>query len=193
MRPDLAPAAGTLRSNETKCAADSRFLLADDERWYVANTLPHQEDRAETQLLQQGFRPFLPRMIKTVRHARKLRNVKAPVFPGYIFIAFDSVRDRWHSINGTWGIRRLMTANDKPIPVPRGVTEAFVESCGADHIMRFDGGLSAGQSVRVIQGPFVDLIGRIERIDAKGRVKILLEIMGGEIAATFPRTALRVA
>jgi len=170
-----------------------RFALADDERWYVAQTLPCQELRAEAQLRQQGFCPFLPQMIKTVRHARKLSNVRVPVFPGYIFVAFAQTRHRWQSISSTWGVRRLILANEYPVPVPRGLTEVFIDACVVDGIFRFDDGLVVGHTVQVVQGPFVDLIGCIERIDANGRVKILLDIMGGKVSAVMPRAALRVA
>ncbi len=174
-------------------ALSQRLVLAEGERWYVAQTLPHQEIRAEVQLRQQGFRPFLPQMIKTVKHARKLRNVRAPVFPGYIFVAFAQLRDRWQSIGSTRGVRRLIMANERPIAVPPGLTEAFIDASAVDGIFRFDGGLVVGQTVKVVRGPFVDLIGCIDRIDANGRVKILLDIMGGEVSAVLPRAALRVA
>jgi transcription elongation factor/antiterminator RfaH len=192
-QPDRWPNEPLPYSENGAAALQPRFRLAENERWYVAQTLPYQELRAEVQLRQQGFWSFLPRMIKTVRHARKMHDVKAPVFPGYIFVAFDQLRDRWQAVNSTLGVRRLIVANDRPVPVPRGLTETFIESCGVDDVMRFDGGLSSGQSVRVIRGAFVDLIGRIEQIDANGRVRILLDMMGGEVSVVLSRASLRVA
>src|SRR5208283_4434114 len=78
--------------------------LSAGERWYVARTLPNREAGAASQLEAQGFRVFLPRIARTVRHARKMRRVRAPAFPAYLFVALDLNRDRWRSVNGTFGL-----------------------------------------------------------------------------------------
>src|SRR5712691_7686334 len=58
------------------CGMGSAFpSLITGERWYVVQTLPCREEKARIQLAAQGFRTFLPRYIKTVRHARKLSTV----------------------------------------------------------------------------------------------------------------------
>jgi len=75
------------------CPADFAALAAG-ERWYVVHALAHGEERAQCRLAAQGFRSFLPRHVKTVRHARKLRSVRAPFFPRYLFVVLDLTRDR---------------------------------------------------------------------------------------------------
>ena len=55
-----------------------------------------------------------------------MRNVIAPVFPGYIFVSFNSERDRWRSINGKLGVGRLIATQQQPVRVPRGVVEALI-------------------------------------------------------------------
>ncbi len=41
-----------------------------------------------------------------------------------------------------------------------------------------------------LAGAFAERIGRLQRLDSKGRVRLLLDIMGGEIAVTLPSAAL---
>jgi transcription antitermination factor NusG len=60
----------------------------------------------------------LPKRVKTIRHARKLTNVTAPLFPGYIFVQLDLTRDRWRSVNGTFGIASLIMQGERPHAVP---------------------------------------------------------------------------
>jgi hypothetical protein len=55
-------------------------------------TQPNRELRAKGQLENQAYEVFLPRRLKTVRHARKLTNVAAPFFPCYLFIRLDLTR-----------------------------------------------------------------------------------------------------
>jgi len=171
----------------------SDLQLNPGERWYVVQTLPHREAVAAQHLCAQGFRSFLPRFRKTVRHARKLRHVLAPVFPGYMFVVLDVQRDRWRSVNGTFGVARLVTAIDRPEPVPVGIVEALQSSSDLVGLVRFDSELVAGQKVRVLSGPFAQAIGALERLDDNGRVRVLLDMMGGKIPAVIDRMALTAA
>jgi transcription antitermination factor NusG len=144
-------------------------------------------------LAPKGFRSFLPRLHKTVRHARSLREVIAPVFPGYIFVVLNPERDRWRSINGTFGVARLVSARQRPIPVPTGVVEALLASIDELGLVRFDRGLKPGQPVRVVAGPFAQVLGVLQRLDANGRVQVLLNIMGRDAAVMMARADLTAA
>lgn len=169
------------------------LALKDSERWYVVHTRSGREARAEQQLLAQGFRVYLPRMTRTVRHARKLRTTNVPVFPNYLFVVLDVHRDRWRSINGTFGVTSLVMARDMPDPVPCGVIEQLLEYTDETGLTRFDCDLREGQSIRVTAGPFARVLGRLERLDVNGRVRVLLDIMGGEVPALIARSALEAA
>ena len=167
--------------------------LRGREQWYVAQTLYHREKIAQLHLRAQGFRPFFPHFRKTVRHARKLREVVAPVFPGYIFVIFDTKRDRWHSINGTMGVSRLLTALKRPVPVPADVVEALIGAIDGSGCVVLGADLRVGQAVRVVAGPFVGGLGVLERLDGKGRVRVLLSIMGGQAPLMIDRADLAAA
>jgi transcription antitermination factor NusG len=169
---------------------DCDFQLRGGERWFVAQTLYHREKLASLHLAAQNFRVFLPQFCKTVRHARKLREAIAPVFPGYIFIALDLERDRWRSINGTIGVAHVLCAEGRPIPVPTGVVETFICCLDDAGLVRFDRDLSPGQSVSVMAGPFARTKGVLERLDGKGRVRVLLEIMGAAVSVAMDSVQL---
>ncbi len=165
----------------------------DCERWYVAQTIARCEARAEQQLRAQEFRTFLPRVQRTVRHARKLRTVLTPAFPGYVFIRLDPARQRWRAVNGTFGVGRLITASEMPLPVPHGVVETLLDYVDEKGVAHFERDLKIGQAVRVKDGPLAAALGRLVRLDAGGRVRVLLEIMGSEIYATLEREKLEAA
>jgi len=169
------------------------LVLTRDERWYVVRSLPRQETRAEFQVVNQGFRVFLPRISKTARHARRLRTVHSAIFPTYMFVILNLGRDRWRSINGTFGVGSLIMAGETPQPVPFGIVEQLLDYVDDQGFVRFDRNLREGQSVRVTSGPFVNAIGCLERLDANGRVRVLLDIMGGKVPALLDRSALEAA
>lgn len=150
-------------------------------RWYAASVFPGKEDVAERHLRMQGFHSFVPRFEKTTRHARRIETRPAAYFPGYMFIALDVALQRWRSVNGTFGVRSLIMQGERPLPVPSGLVERFIALTGRDGLLDFSGGLAAGASVRILSGPFAEMIGRLDRLDPAGRARVLVAIMNGEI------------
>lgn len=63
------------------------------------------------------------------------------------------------------------------------MVEALVAACDARNVLRFDGNgrLRIGDRVRILAGPFADKFGVLERLGDQGRVRLLLEIMGGRV------------
>jgi transcription antitermination factor NusG len=171
----------------------SSLELGPGERWFVARVLTHQENRAQFNLHRLGFRSFLPRLRRTVRHARKLRDTLNPLFPGYIFVIIDLSKHRWRSINGTFGVASLIMGGEQPMPVPPHVVEALVASCESHGVVRLDDGLEIGQKVRILSGPFAETICRLAHLDDRGRVGVLLEIMGMEVPTQLDRSAIASA
>jgi transcription elongation factor/antiterminator RfaH len=165
------------------------LALEGDERWFLVHTLPRSEGRAEVHLRAQSFRTYLPQISKTIRHARRFRDVQAPLFPRYMFLILDLSRDRWLSVRSTVGVSALVTCEGRPVPVPAGVVEALISSYDQT-LERLDFGLARGQSVRILSGPFADLIGTLDRLDAGGRTRVLLEIMSTAVPVTIDRQAL---
>jgi transcription elongation factor/antiterminator RfaH len=164
--------------------------LAVGERWFLAHTQPSSESKAELHLRAQGFRIHLPQIQKTIRHARQLKTVRAPLFPRYLFIILDLDRDRWLSVRSTVGISRLFTTQDgRPVPVPFGIVESLIDQSDGS-VTRLDAGLVKGQQVRILCGPFADFIGTLERLDGAGRVQILLKLMGTAVPVSVHRSVL---
>lgn len=156
--------------------------LSDGERWYAVHTLPFAEARAEGQLARQGFRSFQPKRRKTVRHARKMSTVEAPFFPRYLFVVLDLARHQWRKVNGTFGVSRLVMRGEEPHPVPRGVVETLIATADARGILQFGDKLQVGAAVRLMAGPFAEQLAILDHLDDTGRVRVLLDILGRQVA-----------
>jgi transcriptional antiterminator RfaH len=155
--------------------------LCEGERWYAVHTLPLREAYAQGHLRNQAFQTFLPKRRKTVRHARKLRAVEAAFFPRYLFIVLDLSRHQWRSVNGTFGVSRMVMRGEEPHPVPCGLVEALIEMADADGILQFSQQLKVGSPVRLLAGPFADHLAILDRLDDAGRVRVLLDILGRQV------------
>jgi transcription antitermination factor NusG len=163
------------------------------ERWYAVRALARQEIRARAQLENQNFRTFLPLGLKTVRHARKMQTVSAPFFPRYLFVALDLTWQRWRSVNGTIGAAGLVMQGDLPQPVPHGVVETLIGLTDARGLLQFSRDLRVGDRVRIVAGPFFESLAICERLDDGGRVRVLLDIMGGQVPVQMHRDFLIAA
>jgi transcription elongation factor/antiterminator RfaH len=166
--------------------------LARPARWYLVHTRPNSERKAEINLQAQGLKTFLPQIEKTIRHARRLATVRRPLFARYLFVSLDIGRDRWISINSTIGVSRLVAQESTPIAVPFGVVETLLTHSDAG-LTRLDHSLAQGQRVRILSGPLADFTATVMRLDARRRVDVLLEIMGGAVSVSVDRRALAPA
>jgi len=158
----------------------------EGRRWRLVRTLTSREIFAAEQLQRQGFSVFLPKQMKTVRHARRIRVALAAYFPGYLFVQLDLARDRWRSVNGTLGVAHLVGQGEHPAAVPQGVVEALMEAADERGVL-VGPPLKAGQTVRITAGAFADQLAVIERLDDAGRVRVLLEIVGGQVLVSLRR------
>ena len=166
--------------------------LTQGARWYLVHARPNCERKAELNLRAQGLTTFLPEIEKTIRHARRLANVRRPLFARYLFVSLDVHRDAWSSINSTIGVSRLVAQDGRPAAVPFGIVEALLAHSDAG-LTRLDHSLAQGQRVRILSGPLAEFTATIMRLDARRRVDLLLEIMGSAVTVSVDRRALAPA
>lgn len=156
--------------------------------WYVVSTRPNQESRAAQHLARQGFAPLLPQIRKTRRHARKIEIIAAPLFPGYLFIAFDAARQAWRAVNGTCGVQRLICQGDRPVPLPESFVAQLLARRDDDGFFAApEPGLRRGDQVRLLAGPFADCVASILRLGEGERVWLLLDVLGRAVTTETAR------
>jgi transcriptional antiterminator RfaH len=161
-----------------------------NRRWYAVQTKTGRETFADANLLRQGYRTFLPQSYRTIRHARKITTVRSAFFPGYLFVSLDVAQERWRSIDGTFGVVRIVKAQERPIAAPEGLVEALVAATGADGLVDRAGVLAPGATARFIGGPFADQLAVVEAMTGPERVRVLLSIMNQTVPVEARRSAL---
>ena len=161
-----------------------------EPRWFAVNTQPQREELAALHLLDQGHQVFLPRHARLVRHARKLEQRVTALFPGYLFVRLDPERARWRAVNGTRGVRAILSDGDRPLPVRRGVVEAIMAETGPGGVLAMPDELHTGDRVRVFDGPFADLSGTVQGLSGAERVRVLLDLMELAVPVSLPRQNL---
>ena len=156
--------------------------------WYVVNTHPHQEGRAEANLRQQDYDVCLPRLLRTRRHSRRTDTVSAPLFPGYLFVGLDRRAQAWRAINSTFGVRQLLCHGDSPRPIESGFVEALRTTMDERGVVTLPpDSFECGQPLRLLAGPFADRIGTMLRVADKDRVALMLNLLGREVEVLVSR------
>ncbi|WP_414464656.1 transcription termination/antitermination NusG family protein [Hyphomicrobium sp. DY-1] len=59
-------------------------------------------------LRNQGYEVYVPVLRKQIRHARQVREVLRPLFPGYLFARLTHSTMRWRPILSTVGVRSVV-------------------------------------------------------------------------------------
>lgn len=152
-------------------------------RWYVVQTQFRGETQAARELANQAFEVFLPRYQKKCRHARKVSLVAAPLFPNYLFVRLDPPRQRWRSINGTRGVRRVIASQEGPIPVPDALIAVLRTRLDAQGfvMMSLRPDFAPGEVIRIRSGSFAEVIGLFDGFRDHDRVAVLLDLLGGRV------------
>jgi len=153
--------------------------VGDASRWYAVWTRSRHEQVVRTQLDEKQVTAFLPTMTRWSRWKDRKKQIDVPLFPGYVFVNFDVDQVGWRAINGTRGVRRLLTSERlTPLPMP--------DDAMASLIGKYDGRASAagpdfqaGDSVLIVSGPFAEQYATVESLDDKGRVRLLFALLGG--------------
>lgn len=163
--------------------------------WLVVYTHPLAEAKALANLRQQGYDAYLPWCRRWRRHARRREIVRRPLFPRYLFVAFDAMTTRWRPILSTVGVAGVIRQGELPVPVSDAVVDQIRDG---ERAGRFDdlspvARLAAGAFVRIKDGPFGDLIGRLQSLADGERVNVLLELLGREVVARVPIEKLEPA
>ncbi|GGE34909.1 transcription antitermination protein RfaH [Agaricicola taiwanensis] len=163
--------------------------------WYVVQTRPNSEELAASHLKRQGFTPYLPRYQKKRRHARRIDLVPRPLFPSYLFVAFDTEADRWRAVHSTVGVARLVCHGDRPAPVPSGVVEGLLKRQNEEGFIALLARptFTPGQPVRLTDGAFAEQIGLYEGMSDRDRVTVLLDLLGRKVRVTADSDTIEAA
>jgi len=150
---------------------------SEQPTWFAVCTNAKQEDRAYHNLHAWGVECFNPK-IKEYRRNQftgVATQTPKPLFPRYIFARF-SVNRSLHKISFTRGVQRVVSFDDKPIPIDDEVIALLQARVDNDGFLRLGEPLKPGDKVRVKDGPWKALAGVVEReLKSNERIVILLD------------------
>ena len=84
----------------------------------------------------------------------------------------------WFVVRNTPGVTGFVGSGTRPVPLEEDEVKRILRQMKADEPM-VRVGFVEGQSVRIVDGPFVDFVGTVEEINLeKGKVKVMVSFFG---------------
>lgn len=150
-----------------------------DSGWLVVCTKPNQEEVAVENIERQELEAYCPMILRRRSHARRVEMVRRPLFPSYAFVRLPAEKPQWRSLLATRGVLTVVRFNNQPGFMPRGLVEQLRSYEQRNLLQRMTiSTFEPGTQVRVKDGPFHDYIAEVLSADERGRIWLLLEIMG---------------
>ncbi|GAB4463743.1 MAG: transcription termination/antitermination protein NusG [Armatimonadaceae bacterium] len=155
--------------------------------WYAVHTYSGHENKVKAyiernvetmQLKDKIFRILIPTEPEIRNRNGKKTEYKRKVFPGYILIDMILDDTTWHVVNSTSGVTGFVSSGNKPVPLLDREVKAILEQLEPG-VAKPKSTWEKGQVVRVTDGAFTDLTGKIEDVnEQRERLHVLISIFG---------------
>ena len=162
-------------------------------RWYIIHAYSGQEDRVKKNLEQRvstmDIKDKIFQVIVPTEDEMEIKDghrqaVPRKVFPGYILVQMAMDDESWYVVRNTPGVTGFVSAEDerdkrpKPVPLEDAEVDAILKQIDSDK-PRVRVGYTKGQSVRIIDGPFLDFMGIVDEVyPDRTKVKVLVSFFG---------------
>lgn len=162
------------------------------KEWYVVNTVTGYEYKVKEKLemminsmeLQENiFRVIVPEQ-KQIEYKDGVKKEKVKkMFPGYVLVEMVMSDEAWFIVRNTQGVTGFIGSSGKgakPIPLLPHEVDHILSSMGMSRL-DLSKDLQTGKKVKIVDGPFKDMIGKVETIDLKEqKINVLLDLFGQE-------------
>lgn len=158
-------------------------------RWYVIHTYSGYEDnvagnlqhRVETMSMQDKiFNVLVPTEKKIKIKNGKRHTVIEKIFPGYVFVEMEVTDDSWYVVRNTPNVTGFVGSGTSPTPISEEEMKSLQKRMGIEE-PKYQVDVMVGQAVRITDGPFKSLEGKVNEIDEqRGKIKVLVSMFGRE-------------
>lgn len=166
--------------------------ITTGDSWYVLQTKRHRERVAHLHLQAAGIMSYLPRTIEWPRPA--VGSPIGPLFPGYLFAQMGLTSGFLQAL-WTPGVKAFVSFGDVPATVDAHAIAFLRSREGPDGLIRSRRSEAPeGNEVRIVRGPFRGLTAVVEeRLPARERVRVLLELLQRRTPVELPEQWIRLA
>lgn len=162
------------------------------KEWYVVNTVSGHEYKVKEKLemkinsrdLQENiFRVIVPEQ-KEIEFKNGVKKEKIKkMFPGYVLVEMVMSDEAWYIVRNTQGVTGFIGSSGKgakPIPLLPQEVDRILGSMGMSRV-DVSKDIKEGAKVKIISGPFKDMMAKIDTVDLKEqKLTVLVDLFGQE-------------
>lgn len=159
-------------------------------QWFLVQTKPKQEVRAQENLEHRGLKAFCPQILveKIYKGQRKIS--REVLFPNYLFVNFDQALVSTVSVNHTRGVRKLVSFGNYPAQIPERLIEQLKARVDHNNHSPISSLPEQGDRLQILEGPFRGLNAIFSQIDGDSRALVLITILSQKVKAVLPLSSL---
>jgi len=160
------------------------------KRWYVVHAYSGYEKRVSASLTEQielqGMQDLFGEILVPTESVVEMRDGKKrkserKFYPGYVLVEMDMNDESWHLVKDTPRVMGFIGGTaEKPAPLTSKEADAILQRVkeGVDKPTQKTI-YEPGEVVRVIDGPFADFNGTVEKVNyEKSRLQVSVSIFG---------------
>ncbi len=165
----------------------SKQRLPQERKWYVIHTYSGYEDAVAKNLKQRVesfemedkiFDVIVPKEKKIKIKDGKRKTVEEKIYPGYVLVDMMVTDDSWYVVRNTPNVTGFIGVGMTPVPISQKEVEGLQKRMGLEK-PQYKINVKVNDSVKITDGPFKDLDGKVFEIDEeKGKIKVLVDMFG---------------
>ena len=165
--------------------------LQGERNWYAIHTYAGYENAVLRNLRQRIdslgmnesiFNVIVPTEKKIKIKGGKRVEVEEKIYPGYVLVDMIVDDNSWYVVRNTPRVTGFVGAGVNPVPLDKKeVEDLFARMNKEENVNLHQIDLEIGEIVRITDGPFKELEGKVNDIDQeRGKVKVLVSMFGRE-------------
>jgi len=159
------------------------------KNWYVVHTYAGFEGRVKDSILeranQMGLQDKIGQVLVPTEDVIEIKEGKKRTstrkfFPGYVLVEMDMSNESWQMIKETPKVTGFVGGGSQPIPLAQEEVDTLLKQIDSGTaVPRQKEEFHKGDSVRIIDGPFLGFNGMVDDVDQeRSRLKVLVSIFG---------------
>lgn len=160
----------------------------DKMNWYMISATSGREDKAvelmkqaiAKQKVEQYFGEIIvPKQKETKLVRGKKQTVDTRVYPGYILIKMEMSPQSQGLIQSTKFVTGFVSVANKPSIISEAEAQKLIGKLQSSSLASAEltHGLEEGMVVKILEGPFKDFSGKIEKVNG-AKVTVFVEVFG---------------
>ncbi len=167
----------------------SKQQIGGDRSWYAIHTYAGYENAVARNLKQRieslGMEDRIFNVIVPTEKKIKIKGGKRveeeeKIYPGYVLVDMIVTDDSWYVVRNTPRVTGFVGSGVFPVPLEKKEVDTLFGRMNKDEV-KHTIDLAIDENVKIVDGPFKDLEGKVSEVDdSRGKVKVLVSMFGRE-------------